>query len=209
MDEASRMARANSMDTQKSHSIAAKRAVESQTNTRVAPISRATRLMRRIRPARRQAEPANSGSISVGHSRITRLVGRTTCELVASADSKLATDLVDMIAPGKSVEWFIEFAKRNPDMKVTDAHHLWCVRRSREAPGPALCLSTCWLRCARFRRDVRKIGDSGIRLKERPLIQLRLLSATSWLRLWVARWRRRWFATRSQSGLTSGTKPQP
>jgi hypothetical protein len=75
--------------------------------------------------------------------------------LVNATDENLAKGLVDMIAPGKSVEWFTEFARRNPEFKVTQGASAQ-IRHITPAGFDALDSG----------RDVRKLTGEGIRLKD-------------------------------------------
>jgi hypothetical protein len=88
-------------------------------------------------------------------------------KLVAASEPKLAFDLVDMIAPGKTADWFAEFAKHNPDTKVMDGTASF-VRHTIEknAADPISVFRNAGYDALDSGRDVRKISAFGIRLKD-------------------------------------------
>jgi hypothetical protein len=87
--------------------------------------------------------------------------------VVASAlkrDPELAKKLVEQVAPGKSVEWFLGFAKANPDFGIADsgAHLRLAVGRSANPEG---VLKGAGFDTLDSGRDVRKLTGQGIRLE--------------------------------------------
>ncbi len=90
----------------------------------------------------------------------------TYARLVVAAEPKLAAELVDMIAPGKNPAWFKEFARRNPDMMVSDNGAL--VRQAIEVSSrnPIALFKRAGFDALDSGRDVRKLTGDGIRLKE-------------------------------------------
>jgi hypothetical protein len=87
--------------------------------------------------------------------------------LVAAADPKLAGNLVEMIAPGKSVDWFHEFAMRNPEFGVTSGGSAM-VRHAIEknAQDPVKVFTKAGFDALDSGRDVRTLTGFGQRLKE-------------------------------------------
>jgi hypothetical protein len=86
--------------------------------------------------------------------------------LVSAADPNLAAGLVNHIAPGKGVEWFAEFARRNPDFKVTrgtSSHIRYIIEKNATDPADVFLRAGC--DALDSGRDVRKLGGFGIRLK--------------------------------------------
>jgi hypothetical protein len=74
--------------------------------------------------------------------------------------------MIDMLAPGRGVPWFLEFAKRNPDAVVADSgglvHHM-IERGSRDPVG---VLKRAGFDAIDSGRDVRKLVGTGIRSKD-------------------------------------------
>jgi hypothetical protein len=91
--------------------------------------------------------------------------------LVASAldsDPQLAAGMVDMIAPGKDVNWFLGFAKALPDATVARRGGGALVRQMIEqgASNPDRVFVRAGFDALDSGRDVRKLTGEGIRLKE-------------------------------------------
>jgi hypothetical protein len=88
-------------------------------------------------------------------------------QLVAAADSKLAVNLVKMVAPGKNVEWFHEFARRNPAFRVTDGGSAM-VRHAIEknAQDPVGVFVNAGFNALDSGRDVRTLTALGQRLED-------------------------------------------
>jgi hypothetical protein len=87
--------------------------------------------------------------------------------LVAAADPTLAGNLVEMIAPGKGVDWFHEFARRNPDFAVTRGGSAM-VRHAIEknAQDPMGVFRNAGFNALDSGRDVRTLTGFGQRLKD-------------------------------------------
>jgi hypothetical protein len=88
--------------------------------------------------------------------------------LVAAADPTLAGNLVDMVAPGKSVEWFHEFAKRNPDFAVTSGGGSAMMRHviEKNAKDALGVFRDAGFNAIDSGRDVRTLTGFGQRLKD-------------------------------------------
>lgn len=86
--------------------------------------------------------------------------------LVAAADPRLAAGLVDMIAPGRDVPWFLGFAQALPNTTVSHASAI--VRQAIEqgASNPAEVFRRAGFDALDSGRDVLKLTGRGIRLKD-------------------------------------------
>jgi hypothetical protein len=96
------------------------------------------------------------------------LSAQAYARLVSSAEPKLAAELVEMIAPGRTPEWFAEFARRNPEFNVTERGATPLVRQAieRGSADPIGLFQRAGFDALDSGRDVHKIAGEGIRLKE-------------------------------------------
>jgi hypothetical protein len=93
------------------------------------------------------------------------IYGRLIGEL-RKTDPKLASDMVDLIAPGRGIDWYTEFAARNPNVTVAanGAHvHQLIERGSRDPVGTFVRAGFDAIDAG---RDVRKLTGEGIRSKD-------------------------------------------
>jgi hypothetical protein len=75
---------------------------------------------------------------------------------------EFAKEFVDMVAPGKTPEWFMEFARRNPDFQIADGGSL--VRAAIENSGAGDSIfKAAGFDALDVGRDVRKLTGTGIR----------------------------------------------
>jgi hypothetical protein len=89
--------------------------------------------------------------------------------LVAAArhrDPKLSRDLADLVGPGKSVDWLMEFARRNPNMIVLKTGRM--LRRAIEvgARNSNEVFRRAGFDALDFGTDILKLGGAGIRSKD-------------------------------------------
>lgn len=83
----------------------------------------------------------------------------------AQRDPKLAAELVDDIAPGKSLGWFTEFARRNPD-HPTQNGALVRQQIDKNSSDPIGVFRDAGFDALDSGRDVRKLTAEGIRHKD-------------------------------------------
>lgn len=90
-----------------------------------------------------------------------RLVGQ-----LHKTDPKLASEMVDLIAPGRNIDWLMEYATRNPNVIAIENGalvHAMIERGSRDAVGTFIHAGFDAIDSG---RDVRKLTGEGIRHKD-------------------------------------------
>jgi len=85
----------------------------------------------------------------------------------AKSDPELAKNLAESIAPGKGVDWLIEFSRTNPDFVVAEPGAAAFVRHAIEtgSSDPVSVFRRAGFDAIDSGRDVRKLTGEGIRLK--------------------------------------------
>jgi hypothetical protein len=96
----------------------------------------------------------------------TPLTAEQYSRVVNAADPPLARELIEMIAPGKSAEWFAEYARRNPDSAVVAGGSTALIRHAIEknAKDPDKVFLDAGFTALDSGRDVRTLTGFGQRL---------------------------------------------
>lgn len=96
------------------------------------------------------------------------MLGRLVKGLRAVGDEKMAAELVEDVAPGKSVDWFVKFAEANPAYVVGERGQPALIRHAVEnsaKTGYQQVFQAAGFDAIDTGRDVQKLGGQGIRLK--------------------------------------------
>jgi hypothetical protein len=81
-------------------------------------------------------------------------------------DPKLASDMVGMIAPGRGADWFMDYARRNPNVTAAENGALVHAMIERGSRDPVGTFVRAGFDAIDSGRDVRKLAGEGIRHKD-------------------------------------------